>query len=134
MNNRHKRDDVHKEIVEALRRVGISVHDISQLKGGAGDIIVGRGGVTFLFEIKTPGSEVLTADEKKFIGKWNGQWAIITSAHEAMVIMGGIKSEDYPKTRTCYNYRPGSLCVYGWRTACDSCPNNGTRQKLPTKK
>ena len=123
MNNRHKRDDNHKEIVEQLRQLGYSVADISQVDGGVGDILVGKANRTWLFEIKRPGETKLTQDEKKFRDRWKGQWAIVTSIEEAMEItlMNEGKRPTHPKAKPCYNYRSGFNCVYGWRLRCSGC-------------
>ena len=122
MKNRHRRDDNQKEIITGLRSSGFTVHDISQVDGGCGDILAGKNHRTWLFEIKDPDQVKLTPDEKKFSRKWKGQWAIITSLEEALQITG-MRGErpNYPKSKPCYNYRPGLTCIYGWRLVCSGC-------------
>ena len=122
-NQHHRRDDNHQEIVNGLRSRGFSVFDISQVDGGAGDILVGKANQTWLFEIKNPEKgTTLTTDERKFKDSWKGQWAIITSVQEALEVMNAVGTRPtHPKIKPCYNYRYGFNCVYHWRLTCHSC-------------
>jgi hypothetical protein len=47
MNNRHRRDSNHDEIVESLRQIpGVSVLDLSQIAGGCPDLLVSNHMIT----------------------------------------------------------------------------------------
>lgn len=123
MNQHHRRDGNHKEIVQGLRSRGYTIADISQVDGGCGDILAGKQGRTWLLEIKAPGIVKLTPDEAKFKKRWKGQWAIVTTVQEALEVLRDIGSQrpTYPTTDPCYNYRPGQQCVYGWQLSCGQC-------------
>lgn len=63
-------------IVEAYRRMGCSVLCISSVGHGAPDLVVGRGGVTDLVEVKDgskpPSACAMTEAEAKFSREWLG--------------------------------------------------------------
>ena len=97
---RAKRDANHAEIQAALERIGCTVLDLSAVGGGCPDIAVGRGGVTFLLEIKAPralnrdGS--LSARDKRstdgqaaWAASWRGGPVVrVTSVDEALQAVG----------------------------------------------
>jgi hypothetical protein len=74
-------------IVAELRQAGCSVTDTHTLGAGFPDLVVGRMGATWLFEVKVPGG-TLTDDERTWFDEWRGQAAIIYSAEDALRIMG----------------------------------------------
>ena len=82
-------DDNHGAIVEALLSVsGVSVHSLAGVANGCPDLLVGARGLTFLCEIKDgdkpPSRRLLTPDQRKWIGEWNGSAVIIlTNAEQA---------------------------------------------------
>ncbi len=73
MSTRHvkRRDANHGEIVSALERCGWSVLDISQVGGGAPDLLVGYHGRNVLCEIKT-GRSKLRAGQEDWHAGWRG--------------------------------------------------------------
>ena len=78
------------EIVDNLRRLGYSVAVTSDLGKGFPDIIAGKHGRNWLFEIKNPEYDCkLTEAEEQFHAKWRGQIDVIRSAAEALEIMAG---------------------------------------------
>lgn len=83
------------EIVAALRDVGASVALTHQLGGGYPDLTVGYRGVSYLIEIKDgnqpPSKQQLTKAEERFHQSWGGQVAIVTSAEEALRVIGAIE-------------------------------------------
>ena len=79
------------QIVRELRRAGFSVQSLHTVGDGCPDILVGRQGMNWLFEIKNPeqppSKRKLTDDETDFFKEWEGQVEIIHSAQEAISLM-----------------------------------------------
>ena len=92
MRLRAKTDVNQKAVVKQLRAIGATVAITSQLGKGFPDIVVGYGGDNYLFEIKdpkkTPSERKLTKDEQTFNDSWEGQYAVIETAAQALKIMG----------------------------------------------
>lgn len=84
-------DDNQKQIVDSLRRCGLSVHVLSGVGKGFPDIIVGNNKKNFLFEIKdgekTKSQKKLTADELEWHAKWRGQVDVIECFDDAIKII-----------------------------------------------
>ena len=82
-----KRADTNQAaIVLELRKLGYSVQHLHTVGGGCPDIVVGRDGRNWLFEIKTRGGK-LTQDEAIFFEVWRGQVNVIYSVEDALAIM-----------------------------------------------
>ena len=83
--NRHRRDTTHKEIVEALRKCGCSVRDVSQSTGtGGSDLIVGLCGRDFQVECKSEG-QMLSNEQVWFYDGWSGaDLTVLRSAEDAV--------------------------------------------------
>lgn len=89
------------DIVKALKKAGCSVQALNKIKDGCPDIMVSHRMLTngikmnWLFEIKDPkqppSKRVLTEDEERWFGDWQGQVCIIETAEEALRIMGIIE-------------------------------------------
>jgi len=83
------------DIVDALRRVGCSVQSLAAVGSGCPDLLVGRGGVNYLFEVKDadkpPSARILTSDQREWHASWNGWAFVVGSAAEALeiVVLGG---------------------------------------------
>ena len=79
-----RRDENEREIVDALRGVGASVH---RLDGpGLPDLLVGRAGETYLLEVKRPAGprggvkgRTLTAPQVQFQSEWRGRKAVVVA-------------------------------------------------------
>ena len=94
-----KTDRNQAAIVAALREIpGVSVQDLHEVGRGCPDILVGYRGFTWrgsyvnnnwVFEIKVPGGK-LNDREREWHAIWRGPAAVITSADEALRIMGVI--------------------------------------------
>lgn len=86
-----KVDANQKDIVKGLRKAGCSVVILSMVGHGCGDILCGRQGKNYFFEIKNyllpPSARKLTPCEQKFFDEWLGQISIIHSVEEALNIM-----------------------------------------------
>ena len=81
-------DANHAEIVKGLRQSGCTVLDLSRVGMGCPDILVGRAGHNFLFEIKDgnkpPSSRKLTIPEQAFFAMWRGNVQEVKSLNEAI--------------------------------------------------
>lgn len=67
-----KVDTNHKQIVEALRKVGATVVSLANMRHGCPDLLVGYGNVTLLMEVKKDEKAKFTPDQLDFIAKWKG--------------------------------------------------------------
>ena len=88
LNRYAKRKDMAQTaIVQALRRCGCDV-----LVTDATDLIVGRAGLTYILEVKNPGytDRDLKPSQIKLRDHWRGQYAIVTTAEEALRAVGVI--------------------------------------------
>lgn len=106
MRLRGRRDANHKAIVDAFRRVGCSVLDLSNVGNGCPDILVGvpsgrmlgegarwSTAINLLVEIKDgtrmPSEQRLTEAEAAFIDGWRGAGvSVVKSLREAMDLVG----------------------------------------------
>ncbi len=71
MRRAAKVDDNQKEIVEALRRVGLSVICLHAIGKGCPDLLVSSPTSMWLIEVKTLKGK-LTPDQEKFHRDWRG--------------------------------------------------------------
>ena len=83
MRRRARVDACHAEIVEALRRVGCGVLDMSQLGHGRPDLLVWSGTRYHLLELKAAKGS-LTPDQTQWLQWWNGPVSIVRSVDEAL--------------------------------------------------
>jgi hypothetical protein len=71
-----KTDSNQKQLVEQMRKLGMSVHITSSLGDGFPDIVAGFRNQNYLFEIKDPAKppscRKLTPDESTFFSTWKG--------------------------------------------------------------
>jgi Holliday junction resolvase len=92
MGRRAARVDANQnEIVTMLRKMGYSVAITSDCGKGFPDIVVGRSGKNYLFEIKDgnkpPSAQKLTDAEQQFADAWKGQYNVITCLDDAIKIL-----------------------------------------------
>lgn len=79
-------DDNQPEIVEALRRCGVSVEHIKKPL----DLLICHRGETSLMEVKNPdGRDELTKEQVEFIAKWPGKIHIVRTVEQALVAVLG---------------------------------------------
>ena len=78
----HRLDANHREIVQALQRVGASVDQKGPL-----DLLVGFRGANYLLEIKTARGN-LRATQKAFLDTWDGQAAVVRTVDDALAAIG----------------------------------------------
>lgn len=94
MRRAARTDACHHAIVQALRKVGCQVLDLSQVGNGCPDLLVRtpdgywyqRPSQCVLMEIKTPRG-TLTADQKRFHAAWRGV-VVVRSVSEALAAVG----------------------------------------------
>ena len=86
MKRAAKVDANHAEIVEAFRKLGATVLDLSRVGGGCPDLLVGVRGVNILVEVKTARG-TLRDSQQKFFDGWRGQCCVVRSVAEVIEIM-----------------------------------------------
>ena len=79
-------DANHAEVVEAFRRLGFAVADLSRLGSGIPDLAISRAGRTALVEVKDgdkpPSARKLTPDEERFRDGWQGAYYVVQSCDD----------------------------------------------------
>jgi hypothetical protein len=88
MRRAARTDRNHAEIIKGLRQSGCTVLDLSSVGCGCPDILVGRAGHNWLFEIKDgtkpPSARKLTIPEQAFFAMWRGNVQVVKSLEEAI--------------------------------------------------
>lgn len=88
-------DSNQAEIVNALRKMGVSVMIMSDLGKGCPDIAVGVSGRNYFFELKDgrkcPSQRKLTDYEEKFHAEWKGHVCIIESTSQAIDFVNNLR-------------------------------------------
>jgi len=89
-------DQNHDQIVTALRAAGATVQSLAGVGKGVPDLLVGYQGKTLLMEVKdgfkSPSRRLLTEDQLKWHGSWNGgALAVVDSPDAALRMIGVIK-------------------------------------------
>ena len=89
-----KKDANHNEIVDALKKAGASVIDLSTVGNGCPDLIVGLQSKTILMEIKNPktsyGRRGLNKNQIKWKEQWIGGTFCVVDSPEAALRMLGV--------------------------------------------
>ena len=91
-----KIDANHEAVVLALRAVGATVQSLAGVGKGVPDLLVGFQNQTILMEIKdgnkSPSARLLTEDQLRWHGSWNGgALAVVDSPDAALRMIGVIK-------------------------------------------
>lgn len=76
-------DQNHKEITQALEKIGATVYDTSKFGGGFPDVIVGYRGKCILLEYKT-GTGKLNPKQEDFRDWWRGNYSVVRTPMEAV--------------------------------------------------
>lgn len=77
-------DSTQREIVDALRKLGYAVVDLSRVGGGVPDLLVAAGASdVFLVECKAP-KGTLRASQEAFRRRWPGQVEVWRSAEDVL--------------------------------------------------
>lgn len=95
MRRAARTDGNHSQIMRALRAVGCSVLDLSQLGGGVPDLLIGVPGRHFRLNLlleekdgsKPPSHRRLTKFQEEFHGAWRGQLDVVNSVEEAIAVI-----------------------------------------------
>lgn len=74
---KNKRDFNEPQIVGALQKHGFSVYRLDQPV----DLVIGKGGRTWLAEIKMPGKD-LNANQRKFYEGWRGNKLVLRTIED----------------------------------------------------
>lgn len=82
-------DSNHAEIVDALRKVGVSVQSLATIGKGCPDLVAANKTATWLIEVKGPKGK-LTDDQVKFIEGWRGHVHIVRTVDDALALVGAI--------------------------------------------
>lgn len=97
MRRRVMRHDAnHNSIVQALRKCGAKVLDLSGVGSDCPDLLVGWRSSMFLMEVKNPdnwyGKKGLTEGQRKFADGWSGNPVLVVkTVEEALKAIGCIK-------------------------------------------
>jgi len=91
-----KIDANHEAVVLALRAAGATVQSLAGVGKGVPDLLVGYQGQTLLLEVKNghkpPSKRVLTEDQLRWHGSWNGgALAVVDSSDGALRMIGVLK-------------------------------------------
>jgi hypothetical protein len=91
-----KIDANHAAVVLALRSAGASVQSLAGVGKGVPDLLVGFKNQTLLMEVKDgfkpPSRRLLTEDQLKWHGSWNGgALAVVDSPDAALRMIGVLK-------------------------------------------
>ena len=91
-----KIDANHEAVVLALRAIGATVQSLAGVGKGVPDLLVGFQNQTILMEIKdgnkSPSARLLTEDQLRWHGNWNGgALAVVDSPDAALRIIGVLK-------------------------------------------
>ena len=96
MRRAGRTDANQKEIVDALRKAGASVHVTSSVGGGFPDLVVGFRGKNYLLEVKPaegpPSAQRLTKDEVDFHCDWLGQLSVVHTILDAIDVIYQIEN------------------------------------------
>lgn len=91
MVTRKRTDANHRQIVDALRRIGASVVDLSDVGDGCPDLLVGFRGKNYLMEVKDgakkPSERRLRETQVEFFRDWTGQAAKVENVAEALAVL-----------------------------------------------
>ncbi|MFZ2488967.1 MAG: hypothetical protein WAZ19_12715 [Anaerolineae bacterium] len=81
-----------REIVSTLRAVGATVESLATIGHGLPDLLVGFRAQNYLLEVKDgakrASAQRLTSDEAVWHETWRGQVQVVTSAWEALEVIG----------------------------------------------
>ncbi len=96
MRKHARKDGNHKEIVETLRRLGLTVFDTASLGNGFPDLVVGGFGVNLLVEVKDgsapPSQQHLTPEQMIFINQWRGLVYLVASPADCLSVHAIMKN------------------------------------------
>lgn len=90
-----KVDENQGELVDLIRKLGVSVEITSSAHDGMTDLILGYGGVSVLTEVKDgnkpPSRRKLTPEQEKFHNRFMGAITVIENQDQAIELVNRIK-------------------------------------------
>ena len=75
------------EIVDALRKVGVSVVSLASIGQGCPDLLAAKGEKVWLIEVNGPKGK-LTPDQQRFVLDWRGVVHIVRTVDDALQLVG----------------------------------------------
>ena len=87
MRTAAKVDANQKEIVAALRKMGVSVQSLANIGKGCPDLLAAKGDRSWLIEVKGPKGK-LTPDQVEFIASWRGVVHIVRTVDDVVNLVG----------------------------------------------
>ena len=85
-------DENQRELVKAMRRLGVSVQLLHAVGQGCPDVLVGWKGRNLLLEVKdgskVPSARKLTEAQEEWHRAWRGQVAVVSSLDEVIDVLG----------------------------------------------
>lgn len=95
-----KRDANHKQILDAFRKAGCSILDLSRVGGGCPDVLVARNGHSLLVEIKdgtkAPSRRKLRGNQEDFRLRWRGRICVANCIDDVLLILNTIITKGIP--------------------------------------
>lgn len=91
MRRRAKVDGNQPEIVEAIRAAGWSVQSLAMVGKGCPDLLIGKGWLHAILELKIPG-EKLNDLQKDWHGRWHGEVYTVESIADAMKVIAACEA------------------------------------------
>ena len=86
-----------RELIKVFERLGYSVVDTSAVGEGYPDLNVGKGGYTWLVEVKSKVG-TLTPDQIKFRASWRGNYVLVRDVDDVLAQFGRASSGRTPGT------------------------------------
>jgi hypothetical protein len=84
-----RKDQNQDLIVDALKKAGCSVLDLSMVGGGCPDLMVGKNKINYFMEVKNPETKgELNEMQKRFIEEWDAPIHVVRTPEEALRIIG----------------------------------------------
>jgi Holliday junction resolvase len=77
----------HGEVVDALRKVGVSVVSLASVGNGIPDLLAAKNDKVWLIEVKGPKGK-LTPAQVEFMATWPGVVHIVRSVDDALRLVG----------------------------------------------
>ena len=100
MRRAARTDPNQQTIINALKRAGCTVQDLSKVGGGCPDLLAARGGKMWLLEVKSPAGpkggcsakgQRLNGLQQMWAAGWRAPVAVVTSVDEALAAVGAVR-------------------------------------------
>lgn len=96
-----RKDANHHLIARTYEKLGCSVVDVSALRGGIGDLLVGMRRFSWLVEVKNPQRRwTFTPAEEEFRRLWRGRYRVVATLEDVLADVRDVQSlADLLRTR-----------------------------------